>query len=382
MTRSVPCTTSQPTILQVVGMNPNKRGIVELQMIEMSYQLSARGSRLVCCYNHDAPAWLRDWMFAAGGELASLPDPGGASAADVVRLALELKADMVHLHFVPLSPLVTLLRRAGIRHVVVTEHSWRPMTRRYLARAIVWHLQSRHINRFVAVSHDMARQVKRDFLVSGRRVRTILNGVRLDYFKPRSDKAELRKRWFNLDSSAVIIAAAAWLDPRKRLDMLVRAMPEITFNIPQAHLVIAGGGQEEEPLRRLIAELRLASHVQLLTGDNRVEEIYAASDIGALPSKAEGIGGAAIEAMACGLPLVATPCPGLAEVPEHGVSGLLVRDQTPHGFAVAVTPLLKDSALRQEMGRAARLRAEQKFDVRRTASETIALYAEVLGARL
>jgi glycosyltransferase involved in cell wall biosynthesis len=376
----LPAPSRHPTVLHVLGMNPNKRGIVELQMIEMSAQISADGGRLVCCYNYEAPPWLREWMARAGGELTSVPDPGGGSAADVARLAVQLKADVVHLHFVPLHPLPMLLRRAGVRHIVVTEHSFRPLGKCYLARAILWHLQSRNVARFIGVSRAMARQVRRDFLVTRNRVRTVLNGVKLDYFRPREDKYALRKKWFALDASAVIIAVAAHLDPLKRLDMLVRGLPEIRAHCPGAFLVIAGGGPEERRLRHIIDELGLTRYVRLLTGDNRVDEIYAASDIGALLSSGEGISGGAIEAMACGLPLVVTPCGGLAEVPEHGVSGFLIKDQSPHGFAAATLPLVEHTSMRQEMGRAARLRAEQKFDVRRTARETIAVYQELLAS--
>src|SRR5579884_4052184 len=64
------------TVLHILDQNPNKRGVVELQMVEMSAQLRARGWRMICCYNREAPGWLQDWMHRAGGELVALADPG------------------------------------------------------------------------------------------------------------------------------------------------------------------------------------------------------------------------------------------------------------------------------------------------------------------
>jgi glycosyltransferase involved in cell wall biosynthesis len=161
--------------------------------------------------------------------------------------------------------------------------------------------------------------------------------------------------------------------------MLVRAFALIAPDHPDARLVIAGGGGEREPLLSLIAELGLDDRAQVLSGDNLVYEIYGASDVAVSPSSGEGLPGSCLEALACGLPLVATPCGGQAEVPEDGVSGVLVGDQTPEGLAAALRPLVEDAGLRRRMGAAGRRRAEERFDVRRTARETIAVYDEAIA---
>jgi len=231
---------------------------------------------------------------------------------------------------------------------------------------------------FIAVSEYMKLQTQRGFLVNPNRVRLVLNGVNLDYFKPREDKLELRHKLFGLGPDVKIIAACAYLHPGKRLDMLVRAMPIIRAKVPNTHLIIAGGGQEREKLLAIIEDLSLANFARVLSGDNRVERIYGASDIGVLPSAGEGMPGGALEAMACGLPIVATPCGGLAEVPEDGVSGVLVYNQTPEGLEDAIIPLLLDRERCKAMGRAARKRAEDFFDVRRAARQTIEIYRELL----
>jgi glycosyltransferase involved in cell wall biosynthesis len=109
-----------------------------------------------------------------------------------------------------------------------------------------------------------------------------------------------------------------------------------------------------------------------------VAALYAASDLAILPSISEGLPGGAIEALAAGLPIVATPNGGTPEVYEDGISGISVRTQTIHGLAGALGPLIHDPAQREQMGIAARRRAEQLFSIDRPARETLALYEELL----
>jgi glycosyltransferase involved in cell wall biosynthesis len=155
-------------------------------------------------------------------------------------------------------------------------------------------------------------------------------------------------------------------------------MPEILAQMPHARLVLAGDGPERARLGRLIAAHGLDDVVQILSGPNDVAALYAASDIAVLPSISEGLPGGGIEAVASGLPLVATPNGGTPEVYEEGVSGISVRDQTSHGLAGALLPLIADPDLRSRMGEAARARAEQLFTIDRPARETLVVYDELL----
>ena len=98
-----------------------------------------------------------------------------------------------------------------------------------------------------------------------------------------------------------------------------------------------------------------------------------------LPSRSEGIPLTALEAMACGLPVVATRVGGLPEVVDDGVTGLLVAPADPAALAQAMVAIWTDPERRDRMGRAGRLRAEERFDVRRMVAEYEALYRETIG---
>jgi glycosyltransferase involved in cell wall biosynthesis len=356
------------------------RGIVHLQLLEIARQLMEIGWQQVCIYNNQPPDWLAEWSETTGGSIMGVPDPGASGAGKVLHIAKDVRPDLVHAHYVALqAPLFRMLRQADFGLIIKTEHTFRFRQKYEFIRRLYRRMYASQFRLFIAVSKYMKLQTQQNYMVSPKRVRLVLNGVNLDYFKPCEDKIELRHTLFGLGPDVLIIAACAHLHPGKRLDMLVRAMPMISAKVPNTHLVIAGGGQEREKLLGMIDDLSLANFARVLSGDNRVEQIYGASDIGVLPSAGEGMPGGALEAMACGLPLVATPCGGLAEVPEEGVSGVLVHNQTPEGLADSIIPLLLDRERRKEMGRAARKRVEDFFDVRRAARETIGIYKELLG---
>ena len=368
------------TILQVLEMDPNKRGVLELQLLEMASQLRKIGWKQLCIFKNAPKEWLIDWSERTGGIMLGISNPSGSGIGKVIEIAQENSADIVHTHFIAVqSKLFPILKSAGFNLIVNTQHTYRQQRRFELLRRVYRCFHARHICKFIAVSNYIKHQARRDYLLKNSRIKVILNGVNLEYFRPREDKYELRKNLFNLDKDQLIITSAAHLHPLKRLDMLVKAMAILSSKVPNAYLIIAGGGQERENLLSLIKKLSLQNRAQVLSGDNRVELIYAASDVGVLPSEGEGLPGGAIEAMACGLPFVATPCGGLAEVPEDGRSGVLVKNQTTEGLADAIISLLLNPELRKNMGFAARKRAEEAFDVRRTAEKTIGLYKELMG---
>ncbi len=121
----------------------------------------------------------------------------------------------------------------------------------------------------------------------------------------------------------------------------------------------------------------------MFLGERRdVEELYPGFDLFVLPSHREGFPRSAMEAAACGLPVVATDIRGCRQVVDNGRTGLLVPVHDATGLAGAIAMLAADPARRRAMGDAARRRAEAEFDDRRVIAETLDVYRELLsGAR-
>ncbi|TEU13611.1 MAG: glycosyltransferase [Anaerolineales bacterium] len=166
----------------------------------------------------------------------------------------------------------------------------------------------------------------------------------------------------------------------KGLDTLLRAMP----HVPEASLTIVGEGPMREEWQALSQELGLAGRVTFVgeVDDADLPDYYQQADLFVFPSNArsEAFGIALIEAMACGLPCIATELgTGTSWVVQDGITGLVVPPADPLALAEAITTLLQDPTRRQAMGQAGRERVVQHFSVEQVIRKVGTLYEELLG---
>jgi glycosyltransferase involved in cell wall biosynthesis len=227
----------------------------------------------------------------------------------------------------------------------------------------------------VAVSSDI-----RDFLQSTLgldRVRVVPNGI--DLARPAGGDRERGRRAIGVGPDATVIGTVGNLYPVKGHRVLLAAAARLG---PEVHVAIAGRGGEEAALRELALELGIASRVHLLGYREDTPDLLAASDIYALPSLSEGQSLALIEAMAAGLPIVATAVGGNPEVlgrPEE--EGLFVPPSHPAALAAALARLGADHSLRARLGAAAQARARAEFSLEAMLGRYRALYGELLAGR-
>ncbi len=203
--------------------------------------------------------------------------------------------------------------------------------------------------------------------IAGSRLRTIKNGI------------DIRQFHAGAPNPAGCIVTVARLSPEKDVANLVRATAIAAERVPELRVEVAGDGACREELGRLAAELGVAGRVAFLGEVRDVRALLTGARMFVLPSRSEGIPLTALEAMACGLPVVATRVGGLPEVVDDGVTGLLVAPADPTALAQAMVAIWTDPERRDRMGRAGRLRAEERFDVRRMVAEYEALYRETIG---
>ncbi|KNB50509.1 glycosyltransferase family 4 protein [Streptomyces caatingaensis] len=180
-----------------------------------------------------------------------------------------------------------------------------------------------------------------------------------------------------------VVVAAGRLIPVKRYDLLVRAFAHVVAAHPDWRLRIFGRGDttgdERRALTALIDSLGLNGHVFLNDHVGALEHELAKASIAVSASDRESFGMTIVEAMRCGLPVVATDCPhGPREIITHGVDGRLVRPGDVDGLAAALCDLIRDTALRRRMGQAARQNSA-RFAPDRIAGQHLALYQELLG---
>jgi len=183
------------------------------------------------------------------------------------------------------------------------------------------------------------------------------------------------------------IVSVGRLVPRKGFETLIRALP----GIPDAELVIVGGpardslaqDPEAQHLRRLAHRLAVADRVLLLGGITRDEmpAVLRSADVVACTPWYEPFGIVPLEAMACGVPVVAAAVGGIRDTVVDGVTGRLVPPKDPGALAEAITPLLEDGQRRTALGQAGRERARARYTWDRIAADTERVYEKVASVR-
>lgn len=245
-------------------------------------------------------------------------------------------------------------------------------------------MTARHlVERFHAVSGAVADAAAADLGIDRERITVVYRGRPVTggggaAFGGQGVRTEIR-RALDLSGEAPVLLNVGRQDHQKAQAVLVRALPEILEEHPGAVAWIAGrDGSASEELAGTIESLGLASKVRLLGHREDVRELLEAADLFVFPSLYEGVGGAAIEAMAVGLPVVAADIPPMREV-VGGECGVLTPPGEPEPLAIAVSRLLADDDRRKALGAAGRRRFLERHDLEVIADATVALYREVLS---
>ncbi len=262
--------------------------------------------------------------------------------------------------------LVETASKAGIHTVLRTEHLPDVITDPAQRSA---HLRSlNHIMGLICVSAAAAAS----FVAAGvpaAMIHVVRNGILQK--EPRQARAETRRNLGIAPNTPLAVTVARLTEQKNHLALLA-ALPGIMAAQPDFKLALVGSGPLEDELRAAAAPWGEA--VLFLGHRQDVPDLLAAADLFVLPSRFEGLPLSLIEAMAAGLPAVATAIGGNDEVVDSGVTGILAQ---PDRLADAVTELLADSATAAAMGRAARLKFETDFSHSRMCRDTRDVYARI-----
>ncbi len=287
-------------------------------------------------------------------------------------LASQLRAgrfDVVHAHLFP-SQLWTPLavRKAGKRvPLVTTEHSTSNRRRRWWLRPLDTRIYSQY-SRIACISAAVQEALE-DWVpeVRGRTV-VVPNGVdaaRIQAARPAARGAVVG------DSDSPVILAVGRFEAAKDHATLLRALPLV----PGAHAVLVGDGSRRLEMEQLAQNLGLAQRVHFLGRRDDVPELIRMSDVFVQSSHWEGFGLAAVEAMAGGLPVIASRVPGLADI--VGEAGMTFEVGDHQELAVCLNVLLNDESVREQFGLTG-LRRSADFTIQATAERYASLYRSVV----
>lgn len=228
-------------------------------------------------------------------------------------------------------------------------------------------------DRILSTSRAMAGETGN---YTGKPIEVTPFGIDLDRFRPDCPRRDAFP-------GELVIGTTKALEDVYGQEYLIRAFAEVVGASPGSclRLWLIGRGQAEARLRALAAELGLEDRVTFegLVPNESIQECHARIDVFAMLSNAESFGVAALEAQACGKPVVATAVGGLPEVVQDGVTGFLVPPRDPGAAAAAIARLVRDDGLRASMGAAARKRVESLYDWKLCALQRASIYESLAG---
>lgn len=237
--------------------------------------------------------------------------------------------------------------------------------------------------RWIAVSEHARATVARLFDVPLESVGRIYNGVDLErYDSSRSafDGGDAVRASLGVDGGDTVILSAGRLTPQKCFGDLLSAFANLAARRRDVRLLIAGEGPERDRLEELSRSLGLSDRARLIGNVEELPALYATADLFILPSSYEGFPFALLEAMAAGLPVVATRFGGADELVEHGREGLLVPTGDVEGLAAAIEAILSDRSTMASMAQTARIKA-QRFSKVSMIEQTLAVLDRTAAAR-
>lgn len=296
-------------------------------------------------------------------------------------LLRQLRPDVVHSRNWGAFDAIPAARLARVPVVIHSEHGreatdpdGRDRRRNRLRR-----LMSPLVTRFATVSLDLRRWLVDVVGIAERRVTTIPNGVDTERFSSGDRRGA--RRALGVSENRLVVGAIGRLDPVKDYMTLLTAVARLRDAHPNLVVTIVGDGPCRESLEARAGRPDLAGRVRFLGERSDVALLLNGFDVFALPSLAEGMSNTVLEAMATGLPVVATRVGGNPEMVEDGRTGRLVPPVDPIALGAVLASYLNDDALRARHGTTARERAVDRFGLDGMVAAYRDLYVSCAGTR-
>jgi glycosyltransferase involved in cell wall biosynthesis len=370
------------SVIHVIG--GGEFGGAEEHIIRLMARLPEHGVRgkVVCFYEAGLSQALREMGMEV--EVLSYGRFDLRLIAGLRRLFERARPDVIHTHGVKAN-FFARLAADGLRKappLVTTVHSLlrydylNPFA--YFGAHLMETTTRRRNRHFIAVSRSIRASLIEDGVAESD-ITVVHHGI--DYERFAAARGSLRAE-YGIPDDAFVIGAVTRLVKIKAMDDLIRAMPRIVRERPDARLVLVGSGPEEEALRKLAWDQGVEEHV-LFTGFRRdIPACMHSFDVFVSASLSEGLGLNVLEAMAAGRPVVATAVGGILDLIEDEVNGLLVMTKVSGDLADAILDLMRHPDKAARLGRTAAEHVRTHFSLDAMARNTVRVYDRLLAERL
>ena len=226
--------------------------------------------------------------------------------------------------------------------------------------------------KIIAVSEGVKKEILENYNVPEDKIAVIPNGVDLHEFKPDRAKREKIREKYKIRNKEIILMFSGHEFGRKGLEYIIKALPQVKENVK----LLVVGKDNPEPYKKLASKLGVSNKIIFAGFVPEISEYYAASDIFVFPTTYEAFSLATLEAVASGLPILATKVNGTEELIKEGYNGFFIKRE-PKDIAEKINISVEDENLRKQMSRNARKTAE-KYSWDEVAKRTLKVYEEVV----
>lgn len=278
--------------------------------------------------------------------------------------------NIIHTHLFPSQYYGSMLIANNKTRLITTEHStFNRRRKRRLFRTLEYRVYSKY-DRILCISDGVADSLNRWIPAIRKKTEVVYNGRDLTSF---SSAVPLDRSKIGINDVAPLVIAVSTLKPAKDHHTLIRAVKKLSG----VHLLIAGEGPLRNSLERLSMDLKVRERIHFLGHRDDVAQLIKTADVFVQSSHWEGFGLAVVEAMACGVPVIATNIPGVSEIVKDGFSGILVPPRDENALAASISSVLNSKLLADRM-RVGGLERAKEFSIDAMADRVSDVYRSIL----
>lgn len=328
--------------------------------------------------------WLSETLQSRGIEPLLVPTHGSFDLKYVrrlVQLVRERRIDLIQTHLLTTAVYASLAARFCGIPVVSTFHGTNDVSPNDRFKAAKFRIIDRSMNRVVFVSESLRRAFRSIGPLRRAETRVVHNGIDPGLFRSTGDRSF--RQSLGVRDDEILVGAVGNIRVSKAYPVLLRAAALLKKQNVRCRIVIVGQGDDglHDEVLALRSELGLDDYVIMAGFRRDITQVMNGLDLYVLSSSAEGFSLTTVQAMACGIPAIATRCGGPEEIVDDGKTGTLVDVNSPEALAAAIQSLAADPARRAQFGSAGRAAVERKFTLEAMVGGYAAIYDKCLERR-